>query len=111
MGFHDRIVVDVGNQPDIVGPRVVVRVGIVVDADLQGVPRHQIPARTSQKGQAMIDRLFRNPKTTIIGSLVMVVCFLFVWFGKATLSELGIFITGGFAMLFLKDPNQDGGKN
>ena len=59
----------------------------------------------------MIDRLFRNPKTTIIGLLVMVVSFTFVWFGKASLTEVGIFITGGFAMLFLKDPNQDGGKN
>jgi hypothetical protein len=59
----------------------------------------------------MIDRLFRNPKTTIIGLLVLVVSFLFVWFGKATLTELGIFISGGFALLFLKDPLNDGGKS
>jgi len=59
----------------------------------------------------MIDRLFRNPKTTIIGLLVMVVCFLFVWFGKATLGDVGMFATGGFAMLFLKDPDDNGDKN
>jgi hypothetical protein len=52
----------------------------------------------------VIDRLFRNWKTTLIGSVVMVICFLFVWFGKATLTELGLFVMGGFAMLFLKDP-------
>jgi hypothetical protein len=60
----------------------------------------------------MIERLFRNPKTTIIGLIVLVVSFLFVWFGKATLSELGIFIVGGFSMLFLKDIDKvDGGKS
>lgn len=111
MGFHNRVVVDVRNQPDIVGACVNLCVGIVVDAYLQSVPRHQIPARTTQKGQAMIDRLFRNPKTTIVGLLVMVVSFVFVWFGKASLTEVGVFITGGFAMLFLKDPKDDGGKS
>jgi hypothetical protein len=60
----------------------------------------------------MIDRLFRNPKTTIIGLLVLVVSFLFVWFGKSTLTEVGLFITSGFFMLFLKDPDKtDGGKS
>jgi hypothetical protein len=60
----------------------------------------------------MIDRIFKNWKTTIIGLIVLVVSFLFVWFGKATLSEVGIFIMGGFSMLFLKDIDKtDGGKN
>jgi hypothetical protein len=59
----------------------------------------------------MIDRLFRNPKTTIIGFSVMVLSFVFVWFGKATLTEVGLFIMGGFSMLFLKDPDKtDGGE-
>jgi hypothetical protein len=58
----------------------------------------------------MIDRLFRNLKTTFLGLIVLLVCFGFVWFGKATLSEVGIFVTGGFAMLFLKDPKTDGGE-
>jgi hypothetical protein len=59
----------------------------------------------------MIDRLFRNPKTTIIGLIVLVVSFLFVWFGKATLTEVSAFIMGGFALLFFKDPLNDGGKS
>lgn len=60
----------------------------------------------------MIERLFRNPKTTIIGLLVLVVSFLFVWFEKATLTEVGLFMTSGFVMLFLKDPDKtDGGKS
>ena len=60
----------------------------------------------------MIDRLFRNPKTTIIGLAVLIVSFAFVWFGKSTLSEVGIFIMGGFSMLFLKDIDKtDGGKS
>jgi hypothetical protein len=58
----------------------------------------------------MIDRLFRNLKTTFLGLIVLLVCFIFVWYGKATLSEVGIFVLGGFAMLFLKDPKDDGEK-
>jgi hypothetical protein len=58
----------------------------------------------------MIDRLFRNLKTTFLGLIVLLVCFGFVWYGKATLSELGVFVVGGFSMLFLKDPKDDGGK-
>jgi hypothetical protein len=108
VGFDDCVVVDVGNQPDFIRPCVVVRIGIVCDADLQSVFGHQAPQIND--GQ-VIDRLFRNPKTTIIGLLVMVVSFVFVWFGKASLTEVGVFITGGFAMLFLKDPKDDGGKN
>ena len=59
----------------------------------------------------MIDRLFRNPKTTIVGLLVMDVSFVFVWFGKATLSDDSILLAGGFTAIFLKDPKDDGGKS
>jgi hypothetical protein len=45
-----------------------------------------------------------------LGLIVLLVCFGFVWFGKATLTELGVFVVGGFSMLFLKDPKDDGGK-
>ena len=58
----------------------------------------------------MIDRLFRNLKTTFLGLIVLLVCFIFVWYGKATLSEVGVFVVGGFTMLFLKDPKDDGEK-
>lgn len=56
----------------------------------------------------MIERLFRSPKTTILGLIVMVLCFLLVFLKKATLTEVGVFVMGGFSMLFLKDP--DGSK-
>ena len=59
----------------------------------------------------MIERLFRNPKTTIIGLAVLIVSFAFVWFEKATLTEVSAFIMGGFALLFFKDPLNDGGKS
>jgi amino acid permease len=60
----------------------------------------------------MIERLFRNPKTTIIGLAIMIVSFAFVWFGKSTLTEVSAFIMGGFALLFFKDPDKiDGGKS
>ena len=57
----------------------------------------------------MIERLFRSPKTTILGLIVMVLCFLLVFLEKATLTEVGVFVMGGFSMLFLKDP--DGSKD
>lgn len=52
----------------------------------------------------MIERIFRNKKTTTIGLITLVVSFLFVWFEKASLTEVSVFLTGGFAMLFMKDP-------
>lgn len=60
----------------------------------------------------LIDRLFRNPKTTILGLLLIGICFTLVFFGKATLTEVSAFMMGSFALLFLKDPDKtDGGKN
>jgi len=53
----------------------------------------------------MIDRLFKNYKTTLLGIFVMLVSFILVWHEKATLTEVSLFFTGGFAMLFMKDPN------
>ena len=52
----------------------------------------------------MINRLFRNYKTTLLGLVVLGLTFLFVWFDKATLTEVSLFITGGFALLFMRDP-------
>jgi hypothetical protein len=54
----------------------------------------------------MIERLFRNPKTTIIGLAVMVVSFAFVWFGKSTLTEVSAFIMGGLHCYFSKTPTK-----
>ena len=52
----------------------------------------------------MINRLFKNYKTTLLGLVVLGLTFLFVWFEKATLTEVSLFITGGFALLFMRDP-------
>ena len=52
----------------------------------------------------MINRLFRNYKTTLLGLVVLGLTFLFVWFDKATLTEVSLFITGGVALLFMRDP-------
>lgn len=54
----------------------------------------------------MIDRIFRNWKTTVLGLLLVAITLIFVWFGKATLTEASVFITGGVAMLFMKDTNK-----
>ena len=59
----------------------------------------------------MIDRIFRNRKTTILGLLILIISFILVWFEKATLTEVSLFLTGGFAMLFMKDPVIKKGEN
>jgi hypothetical protein len=59
----------------------------------------------------VIERIFQNKKTTIIGLITLIVSFLFVWFEKATLTEVSLFLTGGFAMLFVKDPVIKKGEN
>jgi hypothetical protein len=57
----------------------------------------------------MIERIFKSPKTTIIGLIILALCFVFVYLEKATLTEVSGFILGGFSMLFFKDGN-DGSK-
>ena len=51
----------------------------------------------------MIDRIFKNWKSTLLGLGVMGVGFLLVWFEKATLTEFTGFIGGGLLLLFSKD--------
>lgn len=51
----------------------------------------------------MIDRIFRNPKTTLIGLILMAIGLVFVWFEKATLTEYGAFLMGGFALMMSRD--------
>ena len=57
----------------------------------------------------MIDRLFRNPKTTIIGLILISFGGILVWFEKASLSEFSAFIMGGFALMMSKDGEATGG--
>jgi len=56
----------------------------------------------------LIERIFGNPKTTLLGLLIIALCFVLVFYEKATLTELSLFLVGGFSMLFLKDPKEDG---
>ena len=52
----------------------------------------------------MIERLFTNIKTTIVGLIIFVTGALLVAFDKASLTEFGGFIGVSFALFFSKDP-------
>jgi hypothetical protein len=62
----------------------------------------------------LIERLFRNPKTTLLGLILISLCFLLVFLERASLTEVSsTFMVGAFALLFLKDPKDEkaaGGK-
>ncbi len=53
----------------------------------------------------LIERLFKNPKTTILGLLIIGLCFVLVFYQRTTLTEVSAFLMGAFALMFLKDPN------
>ncbi len=52
----------------------------------------------------IIERIWKDPKTTILGLIMIALGFLLVFYEKATLTELTAFFVGAFALLFLKDP-------
>ena len=54
----------------------------------------------------MIDRIFDNVKTTIVGLIIFVTGALLVGFDKASLTEFGAFIGVAFALFFSKDPKR-----
>jgi len=54
----------------------------------------------------IIERIWRDPKTTVLGLLIVGLCFVLVFFEKATLTEVSAFLMGAFALLFLKDPKE-----
>ena len=56
----------------------------------------------------LIERIFGNPKTTLLGLIIIGLCFVLVFYEKATLTELSAFMVGAFALMFLKDPKEDG---
>lgn len=51
----------------------------------------------------MINRIFANPKTTVIGLILISFGGILVWFEKASLTEFSAFIMGGFALMMSKD--------
>ncbi len=55
----------------------------------------------------MISRIFRNPKTTVIGLILISFGGILVWFEKASLTEFSAFIMGGFALMMSKDGEGD----
>ena len=52
----------------------------------------------------LIERIFGNPKTTLLGLIIIGLCFVLVFYEKATLTELSAFMVGAFALMFLKYP-------
>ena len=52
----------------------------------------------------MIDRIFKNKKTTLLGLGLIIVGVALVWFEKATLTEVSMFFATGLLSLFAKDP-------
>jgi len=51
----------------------------------------------------MFDRIFKNWKTSTLGLVIILTCFVFLWFEKTTLTDISIFLGGGFVLLFAKD--------
>jgi hypothetical protein len=51
----------------------------------------------------MIDRIFRNPKTTLIGLIFISFGGILVWYEKASLTEFSAFLMGGFALMMSRD--------
>lgn len=52
----------------------------------------------------MIERIFLNWKTTLVGGLLLLSGLLMVAFEKATLTEAGTFFGVAFVLFFTKDP-------
>ncbi len=58
----------------------------------------------------LIERIFGNPKTTILGLIIIGLCFVLVFYERATLTEVSAFMMGAFALLFLKDGKDSSSK-
>jgi hypothetical protein len=63
---------------------------------------------TTSETKVLIERIFGNPKTTLLGLIIIGLCFVLVFYEKATLTEMSAFMVGAFALMFLKDPKEDG---
>lgn len=59
---------------------------------------------TTSGTEVLIERIFGNPKTTLLGLIIIGLCFVLVFYEKATLTEVSAFMMGAFALMFLKDP-------
>ena len=52
----------------------------------------------------MIDRIFSNAKTTIVGLIIFATGAVLVGFEKASLTEFSAFLIAAIGLLFTKDP-------
>jgi hypothetical protein len=55
----------------------------------------------------LIERIWKDPKTTVLGLLIVGLCFVLVFYQRATLTEVSAFLMGAFALLFLRDPKDE----
>jgi hypothetical protein len=55
----------------------------------------------------LIERIWKDPKTTVLGLLIVGLCFVLVFYEKSTLTEVSAFLMGAFALLFLRDPKDE----
>ena len=55
----------------------------------------------------MIDRIFKNWKTTLLGLGLIIAGLVFVWYEKASLTELTAFIGSGVVLMLIKDPKNE----
>lgn len=55
----------------------------------------------------MINRIFKNWKTTLLGLGLIIAGFVFVWYEKASLTELTAFIGSGVVLMLVKDPKNE----
>jgi hypothetical protein len=51
----------------------------------------------------IIERI-SQPQNNILGLIIIGLCFVLVFYEKASLTEVSAFMMGAFALLFLKDP-------
>lgn len=51
----------------------------------------------------LYSRIFKSWKTTAFGLGVLAIGFVFVWYGKASMTELTAFISGALVLIFSKD--------
>lgn len=56
----------------------------------------------------MINRIFKNWKTTLVAVGIIAICSVTVYLGKSTWTEVGAFIGIAFGLLFSNDPKIKG---
>jgi hypothetical protein len=52
----------------------------------------------------IIERIWKDPKTTVLGLLIVGLCFVLVFFEKASLTEVSAFLMGAFRSVIPKRP-------